>query len=174
VFHGGGNRIGENPKSGHTGDRLGMILGDWVRDDPTELTVASIYRTQQRWLGISVVTRGGWRRERSLAQWLGVQRCGNRSGDQRRARVGYGDAVERFRHAADNGDGLTAVRILVRGVVSKGRGTAASRSGVQLTGGEDFPTPRCYPSATSTNPDAGDTNCGRGLVVSGEVAALVV
>jgi hypothetical protein len=108
VFLGDGNRIGENPKSRHTGDRLGMILGDWVHDDPIELTVASIYRTRQQWLGISVVTRGGWRRERPLAQWLGVQHRGNRSGDQRRARAGYGDAVERVRHAADNGDGLTA------------------------------------------------------------------
>jgi hypothetical protein len=66
------------------------------------------------------------------------------------------------------------VGILVRGVVSKGRGTAASRSGVQLTGDEDFPTPRCYPSATSTNPDTGDTNRGGGSVVGGEVAALAV
>jgi hypothetical protein len=82
--------------------------------------------------------------------------------------------VERVRHAADNRDGLTMVGILVRGVVSKGRGTAASRSGVQLTGDEDFPTPRCYPSATSTNPDAGDTNRGGGSVVGGEVAALAV
>jgi hypothetical protein len=80
--------------------------------------------------------------------------------------------VERVRHAADNGDGLMAVRILVRGVVSKGRGTAASHSGVQLTGGEDFPTPRCYPSPTITNPDAGETNRGRGSFVGGEVAAL--
>jgi hypothetical protein len=102
-------------------------------------------------------------------QWLGVQRRGNRSGDQRRARADYGDAVERVRHAADNGDGLMAVRILVRGAVSKGRGTAASWSGVRLTGGEDFLTPRCYPSATSTNPYAGDTNRGGGSVVGGEV-----
>ena len=83
MFHGGGNRIGENPKSGHTGDRLGMILGDWVRDDPTELTVASIYRTQQRWLGISVVTRGGRRRERLLAQVLSGFHRGAPSGDHR-------------------------------------------------------------------------------------------
>jgi hypothetical protein len=82
--------------------------------------------------------------------------------------------VERVRHTADNDDGLTAVRILVRGVVSKGRGTAASRSGVQITGGEDFPTPRCYPSATSTNPDAGDMNHGGGSVVGGEVSVLAV
>jgi hypothetical protein len=56
---------------------------------------------------------GGGRR--ALAQWLGVLRRGNRSGDQQRARAGYNDAVERVRHAADNGDGLTAVRFLIRG-----------------------------------------------------------
>jgi hypothetical protein len=140
-----------------------------VCDDLAELAVSSIYRERQRWPGILVVTRGGRRRERSLVQWLGVQRRGNRSGDQRRARAGYGDAVERVRHTANNGDGLTAVRILVRGAVSKERGTAASRSGVQLTGSEDFLTPQCYPSATSTNPYAGDTNRGRGSVVGGEV-----
>jgi hypothetical protein len=53
--------------------------------------------------------------------------------------------------------------------VSKGRGTAASQSGVQLTGGEDFLIPRCYPSATSVNPYAGDTNRGGGSVIGGEV-----
>jgi hypothetical protein len=40
-------------------------------------------------------------------------------------------------HATDDGDGSTAVRILSEGSVSKGKGTAASRSGVQLNGGAD-------------------------------------
>jgi hypothetical protein len=136
---------------------------------PMELIVASIYRREERWRSIWPSSAGGRRRRRALAQWIGVQRHGNRSGDQRRVKAGYGDVVERVRHAVDNGDGLTVVRILVRGAVSKGRGTAASRSGVQLTGGEDFLTPRCYPSATSMNPYADDTNRGGGSVVGGEV-----
>jgi hypothetical protein len=39
---------------------------------------------------------------------------------------------------ADSGDGLTAVRTLSKESVSKGRGTAASQSGVQLTDGDAF------------------------------------
>jgi hypothetical protein len=77
-----------------------MILHGWVGDDLAELVGASIYRAQRWWPGILTATRGGRRRERLLAQWLGVQRRGNRSGDQRRARAGYGDAVERVRHVA--------------------------------------------------------------------------
>jgi hypothetical protein len=71
-----------------------------VDDDLAELVGASIYRESERWPGLLTATRGGRRRERSLAQWLGVQHRGNRSGDQRRARVGYGDVVERVRHTA--------------------------------------------------------------------------
>jgi hypothetical protein len=50
------------------GDRLGAILDGWVCDDLVELAVASIYRERQQWPGISVVTRGGRRRGRSLAR----------------------------------------------------------------------------------------------------------
>jgi hypothetical protein len=82
---------------------------------PMELIVASIYWKEERWRSIWLSSAGGRRRRRALAQWIGVQHRGNRSGDQRRARADYGDAVERVRHAADNGGGLTAVRILVRG-----------------------------------------------------------
>jgi hypothetical protein len=59
-------------------------------------------------------------RENLLAQWLGVQRRGNCSGDQRGARMSHGDAVDKQRHAADNGDGITAVRILIRGRWARG------------------------------------------------------
>jgi hypothetical protein len=38
----------------------------------------------------------------------------------------------------DDGDGLTAVRTLSKGSMSKGGGTAASRSGIQLTDGDAF------------------------------------
>jgi hypothetical protein len=50
-----------------------------VDDDLAELVGASIYRESERWPGILTATRDGRRRERSLAQWLGVQRRGNRS-----------------------------------------------------------------------------------------------
>ena len=49
-------RFGENPKLEFTGDRLRAILGGWVRNDPTELTVASIYNRQERWPGIRATT----------------------------------------------------------------------------------------------------------------------
>jgi hypothetical protein len=89
--------------------------------------VAGFLTTLRSWRGLQFIGINGGDREfqwgraavggriRALAQWLGVLHRGNRSGDQRRARAGYGDAVERVRHAADNGDGLTAVRILIRG-----------------------------------------------------------
>jgi hypothetical protein len=50
-----------------------------------------------------------------LAQVLRVQRRGNCSGDQRGAAKAYDDAVESESHAADNGDGTTAVRTLSPG-----------------------------------------------------------
>jgi hypothetical protein len=43
-------------------DQLRAILGGWVLDYPTELAVASIYRAQQRWPGITVVTHDGRRK----------------------------------------------------------------------------------------------------------------
>jgi hypothetical protein len=54
-----------------------------VLDDLAELAVASIYRERQRWPGISVVTRGGRRRGRALAEWLGVLHRGSYSDDHR-------------------------------------------------------------------------------------------
>jgi hypothetical protein len=67
------NRFGGSVKFELTGDRLGAILGGWMCDDLAELVVASIYRERQRWPGISVVTRDGRRRGRSLAQVLSVR-----------------------------------------------------------------------------------------------------
>jgi hypothetical protein len=65
-------QIGGNLKLKHSSDRLRAILGGWVRDDPTELMVASIYTRQERWPGIGATTRGGRRRRGALAQWVGV------------------------------------------------------------------------------------------------------
>jgi hypothetical protein len=70
---GGENRIGRSMKLELSGDWLRTILGGWVRGDPTELTVASIYSKNERWPGIWVMTRGGRRSGRLLAQWIGVQ-----------------------------------------------------------------------------------------------------
>jgi hypothetical protein len=47
------------------------ILGGWVVDDLVELVEGSIYKEQERRPGILTVTRGGWRRKKLLAQWLG-------------------------------------------------------------------------------------------------------
>jgi hypothetical protein len=85
-----------------TGDRLGAILGGVVRDDTTELAVASIYSISERWPMNLAKTRGGRRRESSLAQGIRVLRRGSHSGDQRRARAGYDDAVEMPRHVAQS------------------------------------------------------------------------
>jgi hypothetical protein len=57
--------------------------------------------------------------------------------------------------------------------VSKRGVTAASRSGAQLNGGEDFSTPRCYPSTPGMNRDGDGTNCGGGIVGS-EVSTLAL
>ena len=54
--------FGEIVKFKLVDDQLGAILGVGVLDYPTELAVASIYRAQQRWPGIAVVTRGGRRK----------------------------------------------------------------------------------------------------------------
>ena len=90
--------------------------------------MAGFLTTLRSWRGLQFIgiVGGGrefqWRRvavgggRRTLAQWLGVQRRGNCSGDQRGARVSHGDAVDRQRHAA-------------------------SRSGVQLTDGDDLSYP---------------------------------
>jgi hypothetical protein len=55
------SRFGESLKFVLTGDRLGAILGGVVCDDVAKLTAGSIYRVQQRWPRIAVVTRGSWR-----------------------------------------------------------------------------------------------------------------
>ena len=65
------NQIGGTVKFELAGDQLRAILGGWVLDYPTELAVASIYRAQQRWPGIAVVTRGGRRRGSLLARVIG-------------------------------------------------------------------------------------------------------
>jgi hypothetical protein len=61
-------QIGGNPKLKLPGDRLRTILGGWVRDDPTELMVASIYTRQKRWPGIRATTRAGRRNKELLAR----------------------------------------------------------------------------------------------------------
>jgi hypothetical protein len=48
----------------------------------------------------------------------------------------------------------------MRGISAQGRGRAVSRSGIQLTGGEDFPTPRRYLSTPGTNRDVDGMNRG--------------
>jgi hypothetical protein len=59
-------------------------------------------------------------------------------------RGGHGNAMARLGHAVANGEGTAAVSTLPR-AVSQGRWTMASRSGVQVRGGDDLLTPRSYP-----------------------------
>jgi hypothetical protein len=109
------NRIGENAKFELAGDRLGAILGVGVRDDVAKLAAGSIYSARKRWPVNRARHAAARERRRTLAQRLGVQHRGNCSGDQRRARVSHGDAVDRQRHAAGNDEGLTVVRTLIQG-----------------------------------------------------------
>jgi hypothetical protein len=81
-----------------------------VGDDLAGLAGGSIYRARKRWPVNRARRAAARERKSSLVQRLGVPCRGNCSGDQRRARVSCGDAVERGRHVADNGDGTTAVR----------------------------------------------------------------
>jgi hypothetical protein len=57
--------------------------------------------------------------------------------------------------------------------VSKRGVTAASWSRAQFNDGEDFSTPRCYPSTPGMNRDGDGTNCGGGIV-GGEVYTLAL
>jgi hypothetical protein len=54
-------------------------------------------------------------------------------------RGGHGNAMARLGHAVANGEGTAAVSTLPR-AVSQGRWTTASRSGFQVTGGDDLLT----------------------------------
>jgi hypothetical protein len=71
-----------------------------LRDNIAQLTRPSIYRGLKRWCSIWPSSVGGRRGGRVLAQRIRVPRRGSYSGDKRRARAGHGDAVERYRHAA--------------------------------------------------------------------------
>jgi hypothetical protein len=63
--------IGGSSKFMSSGERLLTILSGWVADDLVELVEGSIYREQERRPRILTVTRGGRRRKKLLAQWLG-------------------------------------------------------------------------------------------------------
>jgi hypothetical protein len=89
------NRIGENAKFEFAGDRLGAILGLGVRNDVAKLAAGSIYSARKRWPVNQARRAAARERRRTLAQRLGVQRRGDCSSDQRRARVSHGDAVDR-------------------------------------------------------------------------------
>jgi hypothetical protein len=46
------NQFGGNPELELLRERLLVILGSWMLNYPTKLTVASIYRERERWSGI--------------------------------------------------------------------------------------------------------------------------
>jgi hypothetical protein len=60
------NRFEGTVKFELTGDQLRVILGGWVLDYPTELTVDAIYRAQQRWRSI---WQKGARGRREKGHW---------------------------------------------------------------------------------------------------------
>jgi hypothetical protein len=126
-----------------------------VDDDLAELVGASIYRAQRRWPGILTATCGGRRRKRLLAQWLRVLSRGDGSGDQRRARVSHGDAVDGQRHAAQGREAVVHRRANL--LQPQSNAAVSHRSDLQLTTARIL-TPRRYPSNPSVNPGAGDTN----------------
>jgi hypothetical protein len=106
------------------GDRLRAILGGWVRDDPTELTVASIYTKRERWSGIRATTRSGRRSGKLLACGLVSYYRGSHSGDQQRVTMGHGDAVEVPRHVAQG-----RMSAVTGEVIRSGRGECGTVAG---------------------------------------------
>jgi hypothetical protein len=90
--------LGGNPKFELSGERLRTISGGWVRDDTTELAVTSIYRAQQRWPEISVVTRDGRRGGGHWRKCLVSSHRGWPPGDGQRITAAHGDPVEVPRH----------------------------------------------------------------------------
>jgi hypothetical protein len=120
------------------GERLRVGLGRWFRDDVAQLPRPSIYRGLRWWRVIRPSNAGGRRKRGALAQWIGVLRRGNCSGNQRGARVSHGDAIDRLETRGGQRRRLNSGENPYPRVVSKGRGTAASRSGFQLTGGDDL------------------------------------
>jgi hypothetical protein len=76
-------QIWESVKLELSGTRLEAILWGWVCDYTMELTARSIYRKQERRLGIWMTTRGGRRRSGALVQALSGFHRGAPSGDHR-------------------------------------------------------------------------------------------
>jgi hypothetical protein len=113
---------------------IGALVLWWC----SKLPWPSIYRGLRRWHVIRPSNAGGRRKRGALAQWIGVLRRGNCSGDQRGARVSHGDAVDRLETRDGQRRRLNGGENPYPRAVSKGRGTAASRSGFQLTGGDDL------------------------------------
>jgi hypothetical protein len=85
----------------------------WFCDDIAQLTRPSIYRGRKQRRSIWPISAGGRRGERVLALRIRVPRRGRYSGDQRRVRAGYGDAVERYRHTA-RGREAAVIGVLIR------------------------------------------------------------
>jgi hypothetical protein len=123
--------------------------------------VGSIYRSQGRWR-LNWRWRGGGRRGKGYwCKWTRVNRRGDYSGDRQRARVSHGDAVDSLRHAADNSEGLTAVRTFIQGRWARGEGLRLAGVASSTPAAKIF-HPRRYPSTLGTNRDVGSTNHGGG------------
>jgi hypothetical protein len=96
-----------------------------VLDYPTELTAASIYSRQERWLVNWTTTRGGRRSRKSLVQGIrGIYR-GDLTGGDRMAKVSHGDAVNVPRYVAQGREAATSDELIRRG-----RGKLGTMAGV--------------------------------------------
>jgi hypothetical protein len=144
--------LGEVPNWSSLGDDSRRELVYGLLDYHTELAVGLIYRDHWRWPGIPVGTRGGRRRKKSTsavagcpAPWQLLRRSTGSKGESRWCgRSPETRGGQQRRHNDDE--------ILIRGAMRKGRSIAASRSGVQLTDGEDSFTPQRYPSTQALIP----------------------
>jgi hypothetical protein len=146
-------RFGANAKFSSSGERLWLIGGGWLADDPTELVTGSIYRRARRWPVNFGRTRGGRRERRTLAQvnpWLMAWQPPRRRWDSLKVSWRCGGKREP-RGAWPGGSGRWRVNPLSR---KEGeRATGSHRSDLQLTVGENLlPCVLICPSRAQVGP----------------------
>jgi hypothetical protein len=146
-----------------------LIRGGWIVYCPTEIVAHSIYRSHRRWCPISQGRAGGRRWGRTLAPRFRVHRRGGLTGIGETAAGKHDDTTE------------------VPGYVAQGRATVVPRRAYLLSRKTERrwwrwvtgvtsspPTTKIFPHAMlstqpSTNPNAGDTYCGGGVIDGNEV-----
>jgi hypothetical protein len=140
------------------GDRLGAILDVGVRNDVAKLVTSSIYRQLRRWHSIwANNAAAGGEDERGCGEYVcsvvAVIPMVDRKLEGVTAMRWQGwDTRRKTRERRFTGELIGSSRRV------EGKHGGGHRSGVQLTGGEDFPIPWCYPLISSVNPGGGSTN----------------